>query len=977
MRCWHSCVVTSRGVSQVFVGRGAELETLSSAFGEAADGTPATVLVGAEAGGGKSRLVAEFTAQVLNRALVLAGGCVDLGMAGLPYAPFTGALRELIRNRGAAEVTGLLPGNDAGELAALLPELGAPPAAGRDLELARGRLFGLLLSLLERLAEQQPVVLVIEDVHWADRSTGDLLAFLARNLRHGAVLLVVTFRSDELGGSRELTRLLAELGRMDGVTRLELARLSGDQVAAQLEGILGRPAEPVVASTVHQRGGGNPLFTEALLNPDGTVSPELPWSLRELLLVTVKGLPEKAQQVLRVAAVGGSRIGHGLLASVTGLGDAALAAALRPAVAASVLVADADGYAFRHELFREALWEDLLPGERTQGHRAFAEALQADPSLSPDYLPSVQLAVHWRGAGAHERALQAAWVAAADARAALAYAEQLQMLVQVLELWDRVPAAARLAGADRVAVAELAAEAAWVSGEPARGLEVAEAALTEASGERQASLLLLRAQLRREQLLAWQVEDIRAALRLARAPTRLRGEILVQLFWGLVLQGREREARQLAGNVRELAGRLPDEDFQAEALIILAIVGSYHGRETPAALRRALEAARRSGSGRAEVRAYLAIMDVMERQGEHGQAIQVGREAYDRSRQLALTRSEGALIAEKLAESLISAGRWDEALGIVDEALARSPAPAWRSLLLLARWQVAVARGRLDTAARTCQELRSLTAGAQAEIQRTFTMARLGIETRLAEGDLAEALAQARAVPAHSTDIDPRYLWPLLVAAVRACADAAAAGAPGPASELAGLRDALGRQAASVPRPGPVEQAHAVLFAAEAARADRCPDLASWDEAVSAWEAIGQPYPLAYALLRAASAAAADGGRDAAASRLRRSAELAARLGTDPLLRQVRQLARRARIDLPDAAGGKSDMAAPFGLTAREIEVLRLVAAGRSNQQIAAELFISPKTASVHVSNILGKLGVSSRVEAAATAHRLHLADAG
>ena len=226
----------------MLVGRETELETLMGLLGEVSGGTPGTVLLGAEAGGGKSRLVAEFTSRVGDRALVLAGGCVDLGATGLPYAPFTAALRELVRQRGAGEVAGLLPGGAAGELASLLPELGSPPAEG-DPEMSRGRLFGLVLTLLERLACERPLVLVIEDVHWADRSSGDLLAFLVRNLRHGPVLLVVTFRSDELDGAPGLGRLVAELGRMDGVMRLQLARLSRGQVAAQLEGILGRAVD--------------------------------------------------------------------------------------------------------------------------------------------------------------------------------------------------------------------------------------------------------------------------------------------------------------------------------------------------------------------------------------------------------------------------------------------------------------------------------------------------------------------------------------------------------------------------------------------------------------------------------------------------------------------------------------------------------------------------------------------------------------
>ena len=152
-----------------------------------------------------------------------------------------------------------------------------------------------------------------------------------------------------------------------------------------------------------------------------------------------------------------------------------------------------------------------------------------------------------------------------------------------------------------------------------------------------------------------------------------------------------------------------------------------------------------------------------------------------------------------------------------------------------------------------------------------------------------------------------------------------------------------------------------------------CPDRAAWDAAAAAWESLGQPYPLACALLRAAAAAAAAGDRDAAASRLQRAADLAGQLRARPLLAQISQLARRAHVEI--AGTGPDGPAAPFGLTGRELEVLRLVAAGLGNREIAAELFISPKTASVHVSNILGKLGVASRGEAAATAHRLHLFD--
>jgi predicted ATPase len=469
-------------VSPVFAGRKAELTLLAAAFEDAAGSAPRTVLTGAEAGGGKSRLITEFTATVADRAMVIAGGCVELGAGGLPYAPFTAALRQLVRARGAAEVAGLLPGHAAGELGVLLPDFGSPPA-GADPGTARARLFEVLLTLLETLAERQPVVLVVEDVHWADRSTCDLLSFLVRNIRQARVLLVVTFRSDELNRNDLLRPLLAGLARAEGVSRLELARLSRAQAALQLEGILGRPPGAALISEVYQRGGGIPLLTEALVNSDGTVGAELPVSLRDLLLAAVAVLPERTQQALRIAAAGGARLSHLLLAAVTGLDDVALTAALRPAVDANVLVSAADGYAFRHQLIREAVLEEMLPGERAQAHRAFATALEArleaGSRAGPESTLVVLAALHWRGAQDDERALAAAWRAAGAAGTALAYAQRLRMLEQVLELWDRVHEPARPSGLDHVGMLELAADAARWAGEPERGLALAEEAIAK------------------------------------------------------------------------------------------------------------------------------------------------------------------------------------------------------------------------------------------------------------------------------------------------------------------------------------------------------------------------------------------------------------------------------------------------------------------------------------------------------------------
>ena len=964
--------------SPVFAGRDDELAALADAFEAAAGGTPRTVLVGGDAGSGKSRLAGEFSARVRDRALVLAGGCVDLGAASLPYAPFVAALRELVRGQGAAAVAALLPGQRAGELAGLLPEFGAAPS-GADPDTARARLFELLLTLLESLAERQPLVMVIEDVHWADRATCDLLSFLVRNLRQAAVLLLVTFRSDSLHRTHPLRPLLAGLERVDAVTRLELPRLTRGQVAAQLEGILGRPPGPALTGAVYERGGGNPLFTEALLDRDGTVRPGLPWSLRDLLLGVVKDLPEQNQQLLRTAAVGGLRVSHALLAAVTGWEEAELTAGLRPAVAFNVLVSDADGYAFRHELIREAVLEDLLPGERAQEHRRYAQALEAAPSLSPQGAAAVQVARHWLGARDAERALAAAWGAAAGAEAAFAHAQRLQMLEQVLELWDHVADPVRYTATDHIGVLMLAADAARWAGQPEQGLALVEAALAELDGagdsERLASALLRRAGLRRELLVPGQLEDLRAALRLAAAPTSMRAQVIAQLAWALRREDRHDEAEGLAAELCALASRLGNEECETEASLLSAAIRAYQGEDTTGEIRSAGDEAARIGSARLEAWAWLTASHVLEGQGRHQLAIAVGQEGLARARQLGLARQVAATIAGNLVESLTSAGRWDEAVETVEEVLSLDQPPRGRVHPLQVRGQIAVARGELDTVERTLRDLRSLPAGLAAEAQCRLPVAGLEIDYRLARGDLTEALAAVRALPRYHPQADPSYPWALLVVAMRACAEASTAGLSRGAVDPDQLRKDLELQAAVLVRRTPLHDAHSTMFAAEATRACGRRDLAAWDNAASAAEGLGRPYPLAYALMRAADAAAAAGDRDGAASRLGRAAGLVGQLAATPLQQHIGQLARRARIQIPQPGGAPGGAGSPFGLTAREQEVLRLVAAGRGNREIAAELFISPRTASVHVSNILGKLGVTTRGEAAAAAHRLHLFD--
>jgi predicted ATPase len=379
-----------RVASPIFVGRVEELELLEAARGRAADADPAVVLVGGEAGVGKTRLVAELAARCATEGTrVLAGGCVPVGDGALPYAPIVEALRTLVAEVGVGAVRELV-GPSWPELARLLPTLGEPVAGPAG----QARLFELLLGLLGRLSERVPLVLLVEDLHWADQSTRDLLAFLVRNLRRERVLLVVTYRDDE-PGQQQLGPYLAELDRASPVERIELSRLDQVETEAQLIGILGAaPAVDLVAD-VFARSEGNPFFTEELLTVLRRGSAQLPATLRDLLRGRIQTLPEQASQVLAVVAVAGRRTSHRLLAAVAGLDDQQLDQALRSAVSNQLLLTtpSEDGYQIRHALLREVIDADLLPGERARLHARLPRRSPTGPSS-----PMARQRCH-RGAG--------------------------------------------------------------------------------------------------------------------------------------------------------------------------------------------------------------------------------------------------------------------------------------------------------------------------------------------------------------------------------------------------------------------------------------------------------------------------------------------------------------------------------------------------------------------------------------------------
>ena len=993
--------VSTCQVSPVLVGRADYLTQLDDGLAAARLGESTTVLIGGEAGVGKSRLVSEFAFRIAGEARALTGGCLELGASGLPFAPFTGLLRQLVRELGLDGVADLLSGQGRRELARLVPELGEPASYEDEAYQgeARARLFEQMLTLFERLAASGPLALIIEDAHWADRSTRDLLTYLIGNQQvMQGVLIVVTFRSDELHRGHPLRPLVAELGRIGWVRRLELPRLSRAEATEQIAAILTRDPEPAQADSVFRRSEGNPMFVEQLLCFDG----ELPESLRDLVLANVQRLPDDTRELLRIASAGGVRLGHRLLATVSDAGEDDLSRALRPAVSGNVLLADETGYQFRHALISEAMHDDLLPGEHSRLHARYAEAISADPELVPTGRAAIEVAHHWYSAHDVTWALISAWEAAAEAGRALAYAEQLDMLSRVLELWDSVPDAAARIGADHVRVFEDAIAVTHLTGDDVRGIGLATAALRELDAEaepaRTALLLEQRGVLRCPQDPEVGVADLHRALHLVSggAHERERGRVLASLAYMQTKITEAEQARPAAEEALAIARRTDDLGTQASALLTLAMLrpAAEPGGNQVALdmLAQARAAASQAGDYHMMMNAIINESHLLEGMGEHARAAEVAKAGLAESRHYGLIRTSEAVLAINQAEPLMALGRWDEASRVIVAALGSGSVRISRSSLWQLGGSLALARGDLDRAREDEAMAVEMLAGVTYRTQHHLPVVGLQIELRAAEGRVAAALTTAEdTLGQYDLQASARYAWPVLVAAAALAAEVltrpAAARADDEAVRAAALIRALRVEAAKLGVTGPVEAAQELTFRAEAARAEGAPAadcVPLWRAAAIAWEALGEPYPRARALLRLAEAVLAGGAdRDVASSALQRAAVLARALGAAPLLADITVLARRARIPLdagPGDAGAPAQPAAAdgdprLGLTQREFEVLRLVAAGMSNAAIAAELFISAKTVSVHVSNILGKLGTASRGEAAALAHRLRLFD--
>ncbi|WP_193612406.1 helix-turn-helix transcriptional regulator [Nocardioides lijunqiniae] len=973
--------------STTLVGRDAELRQIASSLGvrPAADGTRrdgGTVLLSGDAGVGKTRLLLELRDLAVAEGWhVVAGHCLDFGDSALPYLPFSEVLGRLALD---------LP-DVVGAVAAVHPSLARlqpgrrvlSASSGDDTQsLDRSDLFGAVHAMLEAAAERRPLLLVIEDAHWADRSTRDMLGFLFSREFEGPVAIVASYRSDDLHRRHPLRRQVAEWSRLRGVDRMALAPLPDDAVRALVAELVPGGLSEAELGDIVARAEGNAFFVEELTSAASLPGSWVPADLADVLLVRLDRLDDNARQVVRAASASGRKVAHEMLEAASGLAPVALDEGLRRAVEMNVLVADGDHYSFRHALLGEAVYDDLLPGERVRLHRQYAVALSEGRARGT----AAELARHARLANDLDTALSASVRAGDEASTVGGPDEAAYHYQQALEL---LADPERCAGADvdlsKLVVAT--ADALTASGDPERAVAVIQEQLdrlpAEASDVWRARMLTAQANALYVTDSAEDPADLSSrALQLApEGESPLRARALATHARILASWGRFDEAQTFAMDALALAERLDLNELASDAITTLGGLKKAGPKEgLRAALGDAVVRAERVGAIHAELRGRFFLGRSYEDWGEFDDAIRWFSTAIDRAEAAGIPWAPYAF-ESRWQQALVHfyRGEWDDVLRLI-QVSDPPPPPIPRALMLPLRLHIEQARG-----ADVEREVRALRPFWPREGSIAIHAAELEITAASRRGDPAAALG----VYADAVAVLSGIWHPWFSARIRLAAAAiAAVSASMPRMSTAERSDhraavdrlcadghhVLDRYTDPSGHWGPEGRAWMKRLDAETLRArwraggDGAPPLDvlvdTWREAVVLFEDFGHVHELAAVRVGLAGILRATG--DVAGARevgdLARATAHA--LGARPLLDELRAI-----------GGAAQRSAAPDALTAREREILALVADGRSNGEVAKQLFISTKTVSVHVSNILGKLGASGRTEAAAIARRRGLLD--
>ncbi|GAA5200130.1 LuxR family transcriptional regulator [Microbacterium jejuense] len=953
------------------VGRHSELAALLEAFDQGAGGTPRTVVVRGEAGVGKTRLVQEFLSLITSDALgasaapargpvVAFGQCVDLGPIGAPFGP----IRRVLRDLHAAVGTDALreaAGSAAAiaSLAALVPGISAEQAEGEE---PAGEFAEAIEVLLEQLSQRRHLVVVLEDLQWADAASMALLKTLASTLRGRRLTIVATYRSDDIDRFHPLRPVLAELDRTRSVVRVEVRPLSADEVAEQVS-LLAVGLDPRIVESLIERSGGIPFLVEELVDLGDRALPD---TLRDLVLARYARLGDDAQHTVRTMAAGGMHVEHDTLAAVTALGDDALDGAVREAIDSRIILADGAGYTFRHALTREAVEVEMLPSERVRVHRRYAEHLRDDRGDSPDAASTV--AEHWLAARDLPAAFDATVVALRQLHTRFSPATSAKLAERLTELWDQVPDAADRAGTTLPAVHLDAAQAWHDLGDAERSLRAANEGLAVCPDDALTRAALLRQRFvqtfnlehrqRDEDLaesvaLLEQLDDPRARILLSRALTNM------------ALNEHGDVAREHTLRAIELAEDGGDDAALAVALTVEAWRIASDEDDEP----RALEPLQRAVTLRLDpgMRAYAgsALTDMLVRVGRFAEAAVVGTQHYADVVRAGIERGSGPGLAYTLALALFSAGHPEEGLRYAQRARRLTDAHYAATMVRLmvghltwddrtdARDELLVAeRATIEAAARDRAEKTRSWRIQRAEEHLALRAPGADPPPEVFEDVLALASGQAGSSSLR------RY------ALVTAALLALPAGRPvAPA-----VRDRLVTGMAGWP-----DHASALVHA-DLMRALLGDDSAVAEQRVDAWRALVDAtadgllpvWHRQIARCRLALALLDAGERDEAAAVLADVVERAQVEGVARVGRWAAEVAADAGLAGAAGAGGADGRRLMATLTPRELQVLELIAEGLTNPQIGQRLFISPKTASVHVSAILAKIGAANRAEAAA-----------
>lgn len=961
------------GIRAHLVGRSRELTALLDALDGARAGAARTIVVAGEAGIGKTRLLDEFATAAGDDVLVVRGQSADSGSGPVPYAALADVVRGVVQALGPERALAAA-GPAADVLEVLVPSLGARDLADAEPRSLRsgadqragtdpGRLPDVVSELLTDVARERPLVVVLEDLHWSDDVTRATATRLARTAPGIPLLLVLSYRSDDVGRGHPLRPALVELERARLATRVDLARLDPDQVLEMAHALLATDAGaatsasgngngladtlPFYLEDLALRSEGVPFYVEELVSFLGT---DLPDSLRDILLLRYTLLSAEARAFCRAVAAAGLSASHELLTAA--LHDSVLTPsaedAAREAVEARVLLATDDGYAFRHALVQEVVYAELLPSERRRLHTAYASAFEQRP---PSVANLAAVADHWWRARVLDRALAAAVVGQDAAQKAAATSTAVALGERALELWEQVPGAE---GITRVHHAELLARVAQSQRDATRldrALALAHQALDAWPRDDPAGLAN---QLGRTAVISWQAgtsegqELIERALELVPPGTAdgVRAHLLLDLARAAMLGGRDREAIE-AGTAAYEAGMAADVAEVASLALNMRGTSRAHTGDDGGLddLDRSLELA--GDNWMALGRYYTNASDVHLLRGEYARAFEIAQEGARLARERGTGWGSRAMLEGNAAEALFGLGELDRAAAWYERATPLL-APSVFAVYAEQNWLVLLIQlGRLVEAEAMARARRPMWERfGRLEVQVRALVSRSLSELALLRGDAREALRLASTVVAPDHDRSAPYDLPTLALAARILATLRADGQP---VDLAPYRDALAECASWT-----TYDVWAAAFHAELGEGP-------WSDVA---ELPGPAFLRPYAYWRWGEQLLDDGDRAGARDQLARAVAEADRIGAGLVRDRAAGLLADAGLSAvrpePDNVG--------VHLTAREAQVLDLVAEGLTNGQIAQRLYLSPKTVSVHVSAILRKLGVTSRTEAAVRA---------